>query len=68
MKKLFCAAVMACMLFTNISIAQKTLTKDERMHWWREARFGMLFTGDYMRSWLVLMTGICKNAAVPSGS
>jgi alpha-L-fucosidase len=29
------------LLIVNGTIAQKTLNKDERMQWWREARFGM---------------------------
>jgi alpha-L-fucosidase len=41
MKKLFFAAAMAWLLMLNTTIAQTTLTKDERMQWWREARFGM---------------------------
>ena len=41
MKKLFLASVMAWLFAANVSIAQTTPTKDERMHWWREARFGM---------------------------
>jgi len=29
------------LIFANIAFAQNTLTRDERMEWWREARFGM---------------------------
>jgi alpha-L-fucosidase len=43
--------VIACLLlllFTHIVFAQKNLTRDERMRWWREARFGMfIHWGDY---------------------
>jgi alpha-L-fucosidase len=31
----------AVLLLINTSFAQTTLTKDQRMAWWREARFGM---------------------------
>ena len=41
MKKLFLVPVLAWMLFTNVATAQTTPTKDERMQWWREARFGL---------------------------
>jgi alpha-L-fucosidase len=41
MKKLFLVFVLVCLLFANTTIAQTTLTKDERMEWWREARFGL---------------------------
>ncbi len=41
MKKLFFASMTAWLFIANIGIAQTTPTKDERMHWWREARFGM---------------------------
>src|ERR1700761_8693454 len=41
MKKLFLLPLLAVLLITNIAPAQTTLTKDERMQWWREARFGM---------------------------
>jgi len=35
-------------LFTNAAFAQKALSRDERMKWWREARFGMfIHWGDY---------------------
>ncbi len=33
--------IVALILLTNSLLAQKTLTRDERMQWWREARFGM---------------------------
>jgi alpha-L-fucosidase len=41
MKKILFASAMAWLLFFNTAFAQTALTKDERMHWWREARFGM---------------------------
>jgi alpha-L-fucosidase len=42
MKKLFFLPLMAWMLIANVAMAQEdALTKDARMHWWREARFGM---------------------------
>jgi alpha-L-fucosidase len=31
----------AFVLFTTVANAQKTVTQDERMQWWRDARFGM---------------------------
>jgi len=38
----------ALALFTTSVSAQKKLTRDERMKWWREARFGMfIHWGDY---------------------
>ncbi len=40
MKKLLLVSVMASLIIANTAIAQ-TPAKDERMHWWREARFGM---------------------------
>ncbi len=41
MKKLILALLLASLLMGNIATAQTTLTKDERMKWWREARFGL---------------------------
>jgi len=40
MKKVIVTFVLI-LLMTQGMFAQKTLTKDERMQWWREARFGM---------------------------
>ena len=42
-KSILSLAMMGMLLFnvSNKSLAQKTLSKDERMQWWREARFGM---------------------------
>ena len=40
MKKVIVTCVVI-FLMVQINMAQKTLTKDERMQWWREARFGM---------------------------
>ena len=40
MKKIIIAFALL-VLAGNSMFAQKTLTKDERMSWWREARFGM---------------------------
>ena len=40
MKKTIAALALMTILFQSIS-GQKVLTKDERMEWWREARFGM---------------------------
>src|SRR5471030_3161915 len=40
MKKLLLISVMAWLVIANTAFAQ-TPSKDERMHWWREARFGM---------------------------
>ncbi|MBW4889231.1 alpha-L-fucosidase [Mucilaginibacter sp. HMF5004] len=38
----------AVLLFAGAASAQKKLTRDERMKWWREARFGMfIHWGDY---------------------
>jgi alpha-L-fucosidase len=47
MKKfLFLAA--ACLMLVASASAQKKLTRDQRMKWWREARFGMfIHWGDY---------------------
>ncbi|WP_017258106.1 alpha-L-fucosidase [Pedobacter arcticus] len=41
MIKTFFAVVFSFALLTQSVSAQKVLTKDERMEWWREARFGM---------------------------
>lgn len=47
MKKHFIACLLL-LLFTHTVFAQKELTRDERMKWWREARFGMfIHWGDY---------------------
>ncbi|QKJ31716.1 alpha-L-fucosidase [Mucilaginibacter mali] len=47
MKKLLMAFIALACLAQTVS-AQKTLTRDERMKWWREARFGMfIHWGDY---------------------
>src|SRR5471030_2417943 len=40
MKKLLLISVMAWLVIANTAFAQ-TPSKDERMQWWREARFGM---------------------------
>jgi len=40
MKKLI-ITLTAILLLLQGAFAQKVLTKDERMPWWREARFGM---------------------------
>lgn len=40
MKKLF-IAIIALLCSANISFSQTLNSKDERMEWWREARFGM---------------------------
>lgn len=40
--------ITAFVLFANAASAQKKLSRDERMKWWREARFGMfIHWGDY---------------------
>lgn len=41
MKRLLFVSLIVWLAVSNTAIAQSTLTKDERMHWWREARFGM---------------------------
>ncbi|WP_114781910.1 alpha-L-fucosidase [Botryobacter ruber] len=42
MKKILTTLLLLVLLGnTTITSAQKVLTKDERMEWWREARFGM---------------------------
>lgn len=47
MKKPFIACLLL-LLLTHTVFAQKELTRDERMKWWREARFGMfIHWGDY---------------------
>ncbi|MES2279283.1 MAG: alpha-L-fucosidase [Bacteroidota bacterium] len=47
MKKLLMAFLALVYMAQTVS-AQKTLTRDERMKWWREARFGMfIHWGDY---------------------
>ncbi|HEY4787321.1 MAG TPA: alpha-L-fucosidase, partial [Bacteroidales bacterium] len=40
MKKIV-VALATSLLLTNILFAQQQLTRDQRMQWWREARFGM---------------------------
>lgn len=40
MKKL-AVVLLAIMLCQTVSFSQKEISKDERMKWWREARFGM---------------------------
>ena len=40
MKKIF-IVVLSVVLLQNLSHAQQVLSKEERMQWWREARFGM---------------------------
>jgi len=44
MKKSIIALTVVLLLCQGV-FAQKVLTKDERMQWWREARFGMFITG-----------------------
>jgi alpha-L-fucosidase len=47
MKKIIMVCTALFVLATNV-FAQKVLTRDERMKWWREARFGMfIHWGDY---------------------
>jgi alpha-L-fucosidase len=47
MKKPFIACLLL-LFFTHAVFAQKEVTRDERMKWWREARFGMfIHWGDY---------------------
>ncbi len=41
MKKLLLTSLLAWLLIANAAMSQTTLTKDERMQWWREARFGL---------------------------
>jgi alpha-L-fucosidase len=53
----------AFILFTTAASAQKKLTRDERMKWWREARFGMfIHWGDY-----ALWGGMYKGHKVAHG-
>ena len=40
MKKLT-TLILILLSIQTLSPAQKTITQDERMQWWREARFGM---------------------------
>jgi alpha-L-fucosidase len=40
MKKIL-SLILVLILFQNLSYAQKEISKEERMKWWREARFGM---------------------------
>jgi len=40
MKKLS-FSILIIMLFQTVLFGQKTITQDERMQWWRDARFGM---------------------------
>lgn len=47
MKKIIVTGAALLILITNV-FAQKVLTRNERMKWWREARFGMfIHWGDY---------------------
>jgi alpha-L-fucosidase len=47
MKKFIVTTTVILILITNV-FAQKALTRNERMKWWREARFGMfIHWGDY---------------------
>jgi alpha-L-fucosidase len=47
MKRLFIACLLS-VFFIHSVFAQKELSRDERMKWWREARFGMfIHWGDY---------------------
>jgi alpha-L-fucosidase len=47
MKKFIVISTVLLIFATNV-FAQKALTRDERMKWWREARFGMfIHWGDY---------------------
>ncbi|MES2377932.1 MAG: alpha-L-fucosidase [Bacteroidota bacterium] len=56
MKKFMVTSTALLILITNV-FAQKTLTRDERMKWWREARFGMfIHWGDYAQ-WAGLYKG-----------
>jgi alpha-L-fucosidase len=56
MKKFIVTSTALLILTTNI-FAQKVLTRDERMKWWREARFGMfIHWGDYAQ-WAGLYQG-----------
>ncbi|WP_353139333.1 alpha-L-fucosidase [Pseudopedobacter sp.] len=41
MIKAFFSLIFSILLFTQSIFAQKELSKDEKMKWWREARFGM---------------------------
>lgn len=44
----FLMAFLLSIVFAHTVFAQKELTRDERMKWWREARFGMfIHWGDY---------------------
>ena len=46
MKKLFIACLLS--MFIHTAFAQKELTRNQRMKWWRDARFGMfIHWGDY---------------------
>jgi alpha-L-fucosidase len=48
----------AIILLSSSAFAQKKLTRDERMKWWREARFGMfIHWGDYAQ-WAGLYNGV----------
>src|ERR1700749_4294376 len=56
MKKIFLCLAMALLFISYTNFAQtRVLTKDERMKWWREARFGLFihwgvyaqFAGEY---------------------
>jgi alpha-L-fucosidase len=41
MRKMLFITIASWLMVINVTIAQPTLSKDERMQWWREARFGM---------------------------
>jgi len=48
----------ALILLSSSAFSQKKLTRDERMKWWREARFGMfIHWGDYAQ-WAGLYNGV----------
>jgi len=62
MKKLFIACLLS-VFFIHSVFAQKELSRDERMKWWREARFGMfIHWGDYAR-----LAGMYKGHEVGRG-
>src|SRR5512137_355120 len=41
MRKIISATMLLVLVTAMLSAQQKTLSKDERMDWWRDARFGM---------------------------
>lgn len=62
MKKLFIACLLS-VFFIHSVFAQKELSRDERMKWWREARFGMfIHWGDYAQ-----LAGMYKGHEVGRG-